>query len=86
MVSQGSLAIIEETELTSSEMANSVTSISHEVAVSAVVAEPEELALTTVSSSEVIDDSRDWIVDSGHMTGDKAKFLSMTDYNGQPKK
>ena len=46
--------------------------------------EEDKLALTTTLSDQ-IDYEKDWIVDSGcfnHMTGDKKKLQSLTEYKG----
>lgn len=61
------------------------SSVTDEIATTSVDIEPEESALTAVSKPGAINYNEDWIVDSGcsnHMTGDKEKLSSMSEYRG----
>ena len=45
--------------------------------------EPKEIAFATTNDNKMINYEDDWIIDFGcshHMTGDKEKFMSMSEY------
>lgn len=81
---QASLAIVEETKMSTLDATNSVILGSHELALGVVAEEHEETA-HTVSCPKDINYDKDWIIDSrcsNHMTGDKSKFLNLAEYKG----